>query len=515
MFCSSCFVDNAEGLERCATCGEVLLPPLPGGSSRAAERPAPPAPARTRDQGAAEPAPAVSGTAPAAPAGTEPAERRSSPRLEIPVNLVIRQLAAEGRPAREERTIAENISRGGVRVMTTWTGLAEGEVLEVSEIGGDFETRATVRGHWQGKDQIPRLNLEFIDRKAPTRLVGSGEAPAAGDRRGSPVSPGSGAPSPAGGDAHVPAPTERTVPAGAAAGTETGRVSVASAAASAKGGGVGATLEEEADRQALRDEVLSTFQSLSTLSHYELLDLPRDADASLIRSAYNRRARRFHPDRATRDLSPLRDAFQAILVKLGEARDVLEDEGRRRYYDARLAPPTPAAGSPSRPPRPATPPAAPVPTAPPAPPTAAVPQAAGTAAEPPPHNTEADALEAERVIAATRKLFEAEKYWDAIQILDKAMPQTQSHKLKLTMRVIWARCTSKNPRWHRRAEEALIEIIKEDSRNVEAHFELGQIYALSGLTTRAQRMYRRVLEIDASHRGAATALNSILTTRRV
>ena len=50
---------------------------------------------------------------------------------------------------------------------------------------------------------------------------------------------------------------------------------------------------------------------------------------------------------------------------------------------------------------------------------------------------------------------------------------------------------------------------------MEAHYELGRIYAASGLTTRAQRMYRRVLELEASHQGAATALNSLLTTRKL
>jgi curved DNA-binding protein CbpA len=273
---------------------------------------------------------------------------------------------------------------------------------------------------------------------------------------------------------------------------------VAAASAPAKLGG--STAEEVAARQALRDEVLSTFQSLQSISPYDLLDIPRDADTRAIRSAYSRRASRFHPDRATGDLTGLRDAFQAILVKLGEARETLEDPGRRSYYDAHAPAPTklrPAAAEP----RASTPAKDPTPGA--------------EAAAPPAPNSEADALQAEQVIGQARKLFQDEKYWDCLQLLDTAMPQTQSSKLQVTMRVLWARATAKNPKWLRRAEEALLEIIQRETRHVEAHYELGRIYAASGLTTRAQRMYRRVLELEASHQGAATALNSLLTTRKL
>jgi curved DNA-binding protein CbpA len=256
--------------------------------------------------------------------------------------------------------------------------------------------------------------------------------------------------------------------------------------------------EEIAERQALRDEVLTTFQSLQTISHYDLLAVPRDADDEAIRSAYARRARRFHPDRATRDLTGLREAFQTILVKLGEARDVLADPGRRRYYDAHLPAGAPAAPGPQQG---ATPP----------PEEAAPPEKKAAPAE----NAEADALRAEKVIAHARKLFEAEKYWDVIQLLEQALGQIQSDKLKLTMRVLWARANAKNPNWVRRAEETLTDVIKQDPRHVEAHFELAQIYAAGGLTTRAQRLYRTVLELDPAHKGAAAALNSLLTTRKL
>jgi serine/threonine protein kinase len=98
-------------------------------------------------------------------------DRRRATRLEIFVNLMIRRMGTLGTVLQEERTVAENFSRGGARVLTTMAGVTIGEIIGVSEIGGDFETRAEVRGVYAGRDNVRRLNLRFVDREAPERLV--------------------------------------------------------------------------------------------------------------------------------------------------------------------------------------------------------------------------------------------------------------------------------------------------------------------------------------------------------
>jgi hypothetical protein len=107
---------------------------------------------------------------PAAPA-VPGAERRRSPRLDIFVNLHLR-LLQNGDGPREEQTIAENIGKGGARVLTS-LHVVPGEVLEVQEVGGTFRTRASVRNVYVGHDNIPRLNLCFLDAQAPAHLVQS------------------------------------------------------------------------------------------------------------------------------------------------------------------------------------------------------------------------------------------------------------------------------------------------------------------------------------------------------
>jgi hypothetical protein len=97
-------------------------------------------------------------------------ERRVHGRLDIHVNMRLRRVVAGAPAPREEMTIAENIGRGGARVLTSMS-VAKGEVVELEEVGGPFQTRAEVRNVFIGADRIPRLNLRFLDRSAPDHLI--------------------------------------------------------------------------------------------------------------------------------------------------------------------------------------------------------------------------------------------------------------------------------------------------------------------------------------------------------
>lgn len=103
-----------------------------------------------------------------APAG-KGRERRQHARLDVFVNIRLTRLQARSGPD-QERTIAENIGRGGARVLTTMPVL-EGDIVLLREVDGDFETRAEVRSQYIGPDNVPRLNLRFLDGPAPDRLV--------------------------------------------------------------------------------------------------------------------------------------------------------------------------------------------------------------------------------------------------------------------------------------------------------------------------------------------------------
>ncbi len=97
-------------------------------------------------------------------------ERRKWPRMAIFVNVRLHWTTPGGEKM-EEQTIAENIGRGGARVMTSLP-VVKGDVVRLEEVDGDFQVRAEVRNIYIGPDHIPRLNLRFVDAAAPDRLLG-------------------------------------------------------------------------------------------------------------------------------------------------------------------------------------------------------------------------------------------------------------------------------------------------------------------------------------------------------
>jgi molecular chaperone DnaJ len=81
-------------------------------------------------------------------------------------------------------------------------------------------------------------------------------------------------------------------------------------------------------------------------THYDVLGVPVEASASLIREAYRHRARDNHPDRLASSATPVDvDA----MARINEAYRVLSDPGRRAMYDATLRGPSSAVPPSTRP----------------------------------------------------------------------------------------------------------------------------------------------------------------------
>ena len=150
--------DRAERFDDAAGLAEALREAHLSTASGAAEDTAPTAKIQV-----------IAPSGPVTPAPTP--ERRRVTRLDIFVNFVLRREGTLGTVLQEERTIAENVGRGGARVMTTMSSLVSGDIVYLEEVGGPFKTRAEVKGVYVGKDKIRRLNLHFLDSPAPDYLV--------------------------------------------------------------------------------------------------------------------------------------------------------------------------------------------------------------------------------------------------------------------------------------------------------------------------------------------------------
>ena len=243
-----------------------------------------------------------------------------------------------------------------------------------------------------------------------------------------------------------------------------------------------APLAQDAATIGRRRDILEFFQGLPLKNHFEVLGVePGCADAD-VRKAYVALVKRYHPD-SQRDprLEDLHDILEAITIRLGEAWEVLGGAKSRASYESRSG-----IGRRS--------------------PTTTQQQAASG---PPPGEASREPGEyvpPEEILFKARRLLTQARYWDAIQVLESALPRMEPRSQQHRGRLLLARAYSKNPNWLRRAEEMLLELMREDATNPDVHYELGLLYKTGGFTARAHGMFRRALELRPGHKEAAAEL---------
>jgi len=244
-----------------------------------------------------------------------------------------------------------------------------------------------------------------------------------------------------------------------------------------------------------RREIEEAWDGLQSKNHFEVLGLTRKASAGDVKKAYFSLARRFHPDvHHEASLGDLRDKLEAVFIRLGEAYEVLRDQGKRSDYEERLGRPRPAA------------------TAEPEL-QGSTPGAAPEASEPAGADRAAEAVRrAERLYAsasdAEGDVASRQKYWEAIQLVEP-IHERLAGRLRLRARLVLARCYVENPNWVKRAEEMLQAVVREEPEAAEAYRLLGKLYEERGLRSRATSMLRRVLELTPDDTSAAEALARI------
>jgi tetratricopeptide (TPR) repeat protein len=237
----------------------------------------------------------------------------------------------------------------------------------------------------------------------------------------------------------------------------------------------------------LRKTVLELFEASTTKDHFEFLRVERSATDAQIRDAWARLARVLHPDSwrnaALTDLHEIRDA---VFVRLTEASKVLRDPGKRSRYER------------EHPPR--------FVEAPPAPDSTAAP-----AGDPPPGASRDEAPRGPSIGELVHKgevLLKNEKYWEAIQILEPLIARAEG-PTKARARVNLALAYLKNPHWVRRAEDLLLDVVRDRPQHAAAYLVLGRLYRGSGFPKRAACMYKKVLELEPEAAEAAQALAEI------
>ncbi len=95
-----------------------------------------------------------------------PKDCRRHSRFQIPVNITLEAVDEDNKPIATEITVTENVSLGGAAVFTSLE-VEVGSFVRVISEQYDASIIAIVRGKRLGKDGIPRLHIEFIDRLFP------------------------------------------------------------------------------------------------------------------------------------------------------------------------------------------------------------------------------------------------------------------------------------------------------------------------------------------------------------
>jgi tetratricopeptide (TPR) repeat protein len=227
-----------------------------------------------------------------------------------------------------------------------------------------------------------------------------------------------------------------------------------------------------------REEVVRLYRELPGKDHFELLGLERTASEADAAAAFARCARRFHPDaRQDPALADLRPQLEAIVARLCDARRVLGDPQRRAEYESALilSRLVPAADSDAAP------------------------------AAPPPVDTAAAWALHEQMLSRAEQEFGEGRYWDALQVAEALLEELKGAQRRRALQ-LRARVYSKNPKWHRQAEEQLRALVAEDPANAEHLFLLGQLYAAEGMHLRATTTLKRALALKPRHAGVMAAL---------
>ena len=254
-----------------------------------------------------------------------------------------------------------------------------------------------------------------------------------------------------------------------------------------------ATVKKESDAiqgrqllEARRQLIVNAHEAMAAKNHFEFLGVPRTATEAQVKEAYFRLARPLHPD-SNRDpgLDDLQGKREAAFHRLSQAYETLRDPQKRGRYEADLD-----ARAPRR--RPEPPPS--------------------SAETSPAVRTEAsritEAALAMESVRQAEKAFKEEKYWDAIQLLEPAIPRLERNS-KVKAQVLLARAYMKNPNWGRRAEELLQRVIQESPDHADAFVALGNLYRASQLKSRAQSMYRKAVQAQPGHQEALAELAAL------
>jgi hypothetical protein len=94
------------------------------------------------------------------------ADQRADTRHNIPVDMRVEIVDADGKVIQTEQTVTENISHKGATLFTTLE-IPLGRFIRLTSDQHGITAHAAIRSRSTGADGVPRIHVEFIDREWP------------------------------------------------------------------------------------------------------------------------------------------------------------------------------------------------------------------------------------------------------------------------------------------------------------------------------------------------------------
>lgn len=83
-------------------------------------------------------------------------------------------------------------------------------------------------------------------------------------------------------------------------------------------------------------QMVQDFKEQDPVTHYDVLDIPRDATSAQVRAAFFRLARLWHPDRLPSELADLKAEVSSAFSRITDAHQNLGDSRKKAAYDEKL-----------------------------------------------------------------------------------------------------------------------------------------------------------------------------------
>ena len=216
------------------------------------------------------------------------------------------------------------------------------------------------------------------------------------------------------------------------------------------------------DQRSLRAVAMS--RQLSSLDHYQILDVARAASRAQIVAGADLMRKRYDPS----TFPPIvRDSIVAINKRIDEALGILKDPVRRQAYDKLLQ------------------------------------QRAARGADELQKRVTQRSI-AEQNYFRARELSTAGDYYGAIVLLKQAVEFAPDHA---DAWYLLASCQERNPKWRRDAAESYQRALALDPNKADALISLGDLYRMEGLASRAQSCYEDALKIAPDNQQARSRLD--------